>query len=393
MTRVRKSFSGVLLYGVPAIAMAQAGGLAFSSPLENLGDVFSSPIFMAMVVLAITTSIASFVFSDSDSGLGSLLRKVALPAGLIAICAQLVSLVTKDRSHEDVIVKSDPGLFSQGWDWLVDHVLGLGLTVGLVAFGVFAIRRTMISRANRRQLKIDLRDVLETIERTDTLLLYWKTVAPTKFGGGAARARSSRLLDTIATLERIRDELLPLLEQVHGGQLLDDEDRKLLNGARTDLNRYMKDEVGVTIDIAAELADIRKPLDQAPASSGPRGEQGAERRVEQQLTTSSPVAQARGMDDFLNPLNPLSPLSPISPWSVWHSSARAEPSDESREYRHHGGVDSTYSAPATDDNRRTFFDCSGDTSFSSASDWDSGSSGGSDSCSDSSSSDSSSSSD
>jgi hypothetical protein len=201
------------------------------------------------------------------------------------------------------------------------------------------------------------------------------------------------LLDTIATLERIRDELLPLLEQVHGGQLLDDEDRKLLNGARTDLNRYMKDEVGVTIDIAAELADIRKPLDQAPASSGPRGEQGAERRVEQQLTTSSPVAQARGMDDFLNPLNPLSPLSPISPWSVWHSSARAEPSDESREYRHHGGVDSTYSAPATDDNRRTFFDCSGDTSFSSASDWDSGSSGGSDSCSDSSSSDSSSSSD
>lgn len=389
---MRKSFSGALLYAVPAIAMAQAGGLAFSSPLENIADVFSSPVFVAMLFIAITGSVASFVFSDSDSAIGSLLRKVALPAGLIAVGAQLVGLVTKDMPHEVVVVKDDPGLFSQGWDWLANHVLGLGLTVGLVAFGLFAFRRTVMSRANRRQLKTDLRDVLETIERADTLLLYWKTVAPTKFGGGASRARSSRLLDTIATLERIRDELLPLLEQVHGGQLLDDEDRKLLNGARTDLNRYMKDEVGVTIDIAAELADIRKPLDQAPASSGPRGEQGAERRVEQQLTASAPAAQACGvMDDFLNPLNPLSPLSPISPWSVWHGSARAEPSDESREYRHHDGGDSTYSAPASDDNRRSFFDCSGDTSSSSASDWDSGSSGGSDSCSDSSSSDSSSS--
>lgn len=377
---MRKSFSGALLYAVPAIAMAQAGGLAFASPLENIADVFSSPFFMVMLSLAILVSGVSFVLGEG--GIGSLLRRLLLPAVFILVPVKLVGVIMGDRPHDAVVAKEEPGLFSQGWDWLVGHLLGLGLTVGLVAFGVFAFRRTVISRANRRRLKTDLRDVLETIERADTLLLYWKTVAPTKFGGSVSRARSSRLLDTIATLERIRDELLPLLEQVHGGQLLDDENRKLLNGARTDLNRYMKDEVGVTIDIAAELADIRRPLDQAPASSGARGEQGAERRVEQQLIASAPVAQPRGvMDDFLNPLNPLSPLSPISPWSVWHSTARAESNDESREYRHHGGGDSTYSAPESDDTRRSFFDCSGDTSSSSTSDWDSGSSGGSDSCS------------
>lgn len=181
-----------------------------------------------------------------------------------------------------------------------------------------------MKRGMAKQIKLDVKDLLETIERADALVMYWEhIVLPQSLGDGAA-FKEEQTRDTLAQLKRMQEQLLGFLEIAHAGTPLNSSNRARLTAIRSELNGYMKSPAGKAFDIAGGLAQLANSPVAAPeaqpekASLVKRGLLASPRFA----ATHQVVAVAGGYaacahSDVLDPLNPLSPLSPISPWSIW----------------------------------------------------------------------------
>ena len=363
------------LFALPAAAMAQGLPSAqFESVAGNLLGILSGPVFSVMLILVVIGAGLAFVFGD-NKGLGKFLLA---PVFMLANLKMVSSIFDVGSSPEMVSappparqVPEEPGMISVAWDWVVSHLLIFGITFGVIILGSYLVSRAAGKRAARKRVKADLQGVLETIELGDMLLMYWQSQAA---AAGLSDAKKQRANDAVSTVKQLREQLFGMLEKVHSGSPLTDAQNKQLNRIRERLNDCMKDEIGLPVDVAAELATIK----QAEPATAPVAPPAAAPRVQLAAASAAPSVEPRSSltGDLLNPLNP---LSPISPWSVWNR-GHNEPA------AHHTDTSESSASWASSGNDSSSTELERTTSFACSSDDDSRSSwSGSDSSSDSSS--------
>jgi len=313
--------SAVLAQGLPATA-------AFESAADNLASVI--PYMIGTVVILGVLVFMFKLFFEGDGDPTELLVKLGVPLGLIAGSVVMVRFITGaadgggEQSAPAPEKDTGPGVFSIAWSWLVDHMLVLGMSGVLVFGGYWLVSRTLKKRGLAKQVKLDVKDLIETIERADALVMYWRhIVLPGALDDGAS-VSEEQARDTLAQLERMQEQLLGFLESAHAGSPLSASHRARLAAIRDELNRCMKSPAGQAFDVAGGLAQLATSPVAAPAAQPEKAlpvERGfvASPRF---AATHQVVAVSGGHatcahSDVLDPLNPLSPLSPISPWSIW----------------------------------------------------------------------------
>ena len=326
--------SAVLAQGLPATA-------AFESAADNLASVI--PYMFGAVVILAGLGFMFKLFFEGESDPTELLVKLGLPVGLIAGSVALMRFITgaaggvSEQNAPAPEKDTGPGLLSIAWSWLVDHMLVLGLSGVLVFGGYWLVSRALKKRGLAKQVKLDVKDLIETIERADALVMYWQHIVLPQSLGDGAKVNEEQARDTLAQLERAQEQLLGFLEIAHAGAPLSQTDRSRLAAIRDELNRCMKSPAGEAFDVAGGLAQLATaPVTEPAVQPAKISQMDAGRNLPVTRVAMVPaVATVTGgspscaHSDLLDPFNPLSPLSPISLWSIWR-----------REEVHHHHVDS-----------------------------------------------------
>lgn len=328
---------------LPSVVFAQGltgTTVAFESLADNLFSVF--PFLIGAVVILGGLVFLFKLFFEGNGDPTELLVKLGLPLGLVIGSVTMVRFITGADGGVSVQSPSapekdtGPSSLSIAWSWLVDHMLVLGLSGVLVFGGYWLVSRTLKKRGLAKQVKLDVKDLIETIERADALVMYWQHIVLPQSLGDGPKVDEEQARNTLAQLERAQEQLLGFLEIAHAGAPLSETDRSKFAAIRDELNRCMKSPAGEAFDVAGGLAQLATATVAAPAAQ-PEKASLVERGLlasPRYAATHRVVAFAGGHascahSDVLDPLNPLSPLSPISPWSIWR-----------REEVHHHGVDS-----------------------------------------------------
>ncbi|CAH0356106.1 hypothetical protein [Aquabacterium sp. CECT 9606] len=334
---IKRLLVGALL--APSVVFAQGVGnatAAFESVADNLFSVF--PFMIGVAVVLAIVGLGLKLLNEGSADPVDVMLKFGVPLGLVSVAVPLVRWVNGGTgSSEQALPEKDtgPSGFAVAWSWFIDHLVVIGLFGALVIAGSWLVSRALTKRGMAKQVKFDVKDLLETIERADALVMYWEhVVLPQSLGDGAA-FKEDKTRDTVAQLKRIQDQLLGFLEIAHAGAPLNASNRARLTAIREELNGFMKSPAGKAFDIAGGLAQLANSPVAAPAAQ-PEKASLVERGLVASprfATTHQVVAVAGGYaacahSSVLDPLNPLSPLSPISPWSIW-----------SREEVHHHAVD------------------------------------------------------
>jgi hypothetical protein len=302
---MRKNFY-LLALAMPTAAIAQSlGSIASANPFNAVSGVADAllsilnPISTTILVIALPLALFFAVVRGQPEKLFTL----TMPAILIFGATKIMAFVFGSDVKESVAVDDKPGFFSTSWDWLVSHFLGLGVGLGLMGLTAFIVGRSLSKRADRLRVKMDVRDVLQTIDSADQLLLYWENTKP------ASDYTKKYALQTIEKLKAARSELLVLLKQAHNGIPFDERQRSEFSKIRNTVVVAMKDDVG--IDVTPRLHEFQS----STTNKVPPAQEQVLPAAAQQLTAASVGGSSSFTDDLFNPLNP---LSPISPWSVWN---------------------------------------------------------------------------
>jgi len=230
-------------------------------------------------------------------------------------------------------------------DGLTD-VLVYCTPIVVVVFLISLVVRAHSRKRAAKQAADDAQIVSEAIGRADTLDHFWEQAMLPDAAAGVSKYKETYVRDMLSTIRRIRADLVPLLDQVQGGEPLDATQRKALGFARKELNRCMQRFDGEYFDVAFALNQMRAagkedegkvarlllppaPLRRPASASFAR-------------TANPPSTTESVDDDWINPLNPLSPFSPLNPlnaltplystdsWSGVQSEQRSQDDGERR---------------------------------------------------------------
>lgn len=313
----------LLILPLVALAIPEAQAQAFESPFVSMTSVLSgmlSNILPIVAVLAILGAGAAFIMGKEN--IAGMIAKMLAPLVMMFMAIKMLGIFGGgDFGSEDAapapVAPEKPGMFSLAFDWIGAHLLPLGVGAGVVGVTAVVVTRTLSRRAARRLVKRDVRDLVEALDEVEALLQQWRTTV-------LADDKLKRLAaDSIATLTRIRADLIVMLEQAHGGVPLSDSQRTAFAKAKKDSEKVARD-AAAQAEAEAETrpgsAGAPRPVNPRPAAA-PAVLAGAAA-----VGSSSSLAS-----DMLNPLNPLSPISPISVWSdCRHEAASSQSDDEQR---------------------------------------------------------------
>ncbi|KAF1003911.1 MAG: hypothetical protein GAK28_04374 [Luteibacter sp.] len=320
-----------LLAVLPLAAAAGPMEPAFDTLASNLLALMGTMLPIMAVIGILLVGIKVFTGGDD---LADALIKLGVPLFVVigGFAVMRTFLGAMGVQAPDGPKDSGPGFFAMAWSWLIGHLLPLGLTIGAVGGVSWFAVRSLRKRRDSRQVKLDVRAVIETVERADALRLYWEFIALPQANAGDGMFRPNYVQDALSTIKRMQSELMPMLERAHGGTPLDRDQRKRLEFIRQEFNRYMKTPTGKTLDIAAELSQLAATPVNATQGQAPSVRAPEWRQATAGVAAAAPVSPVQtataGPLDLLNPfnltnlVNPLSPLSPLSPWSAWRSGER-----------------------------------------------------------------------
>lgn len=308
---MRKAWFILLLFCYPLPSMAQR--LHLEDSMHAVIGLIQSPILMIIAMIA--ALIAGFIaLTGRDSASRDLGLTVFMSAMMVPVFRMLTSMLGIELPPEPEKQDEKPGMLAESWHWMMDHAGTIALAIGLLALAGLLVNRSMSKKSKKRRVKVELAELLETIERVDLLLLYWQNTTLS-----ATNETKRYAASTIEKLKKIQLEILVQLEQVHSGTPLDDSQRTALDKHRTAINACMKDDIGTPIKVAAGMkenagSEHTVAVDKQVAIAAGKGRHRKDRQAE--ATTAAASSHTSLTDDLLNPLHPLSPLSP---WSVWKS--------------------------------------------------------------------------
>lgn len=316
----------LLILSLAAPATSHAQGLPFESAAGMMTGALSGMLSFLLPIAAVLAVIgAGVAFVMGKENIAGMIGKMMAPLVMMFVMIKMLGIFGggSEFGSEDATpapapaVPEKPGMLSLAFDWIGAHLLPLGVGAGVVGVTAVVVTRTLSRRAARRLVKQNVRDLVEALDQVEALLQQWRT---TVLGDDKLKRLAA---DSIATLTRIRADLIVMLEQAHGGVPLSESQR-------TAFAKAMKDSEKVARDAAAQ-AEVEP--DARP------GNAGAPRRVNPRpaappaaLAGAAAVGSSNSLaSDMLNPLNPLSPISPISVWSDnRHEATSSQSNDDQR---------------------------------------------------------------
>ncbi|MFZ6774557.1 hypothetical protein ACO0LB_17780 [Undibacterium sp. SXout7W] len=318
-----RKFAMLLLLTLSFPVMAQA--LRVHDAMSNIAGLIQSPFLTAIAMVGVLLA-SLIMLMGKDSATRALGTTIFMTCMLIPGMKLLASMAGIEAPEETPKIDYKPGIFAQSWEWAVDHSGTLCLAFFISGIAIYLVHRNLTIKSAKRRVKVELKQILDTIERVDVLLAYWSNSKPER-GDGSKRYATS----TIEKLKQAQDEVLKMLEQVHAGQPLSDEQRINLGKLINVINACMRDEIGTPVKVV-----VRLNMNEAEAQTQ-EGNQTTRSTYNTLRQTAKPSATGEtspSMTDYL--LNPLNPLSPISPWSLWsndreHSNQNRQEDNSSRD--------------------------------------------------------------
>lgn len=322
---MRKAWIVLLLFIYSVSASAQR----LDEGMKTIMGFFFSPLLTSIAIVGVICA-GFFMLMGKSNASRQLGITVFLLSMWIPVMKMFASMLGVEPPTDSPNTESKPGVLAEFWDWIGSHAGILVLVVGICGLAGFVLKRRMAKMGAKRRVKIELVLLLEIIERVDVLLAYWNNSKPER-GDGSKRYAAS----TIEKLKQAQDEVLKMLEQVHAGQPLSDEQRTNLGKLINIINACMKDEIGTPVKVVVRLNDMNEaePAETQTHEGNPTT-RITSNTLKQTAKSSATTDTSPSLTDFL--LNPLNPLSPISPWSMWsndreHSNQHRQEDSSSRD--------------------------------------------------------------
>jgi hypothetical protein len=286
----------------PVAALAQAMS-PISDPFTALSGSLTSVLVPLFVVAVVGIGIKTVCSGDFDG-----LLKVVLPMGVLVACASLAFSLLGGVAPE---TPPSAPISPETWTLLLHGALWVlgGIACAGSAWWVWA--RKVNRQKEAKQARLDVRFVLETVERAEQLELYWEHVGVPEAEAGRG-LRPSSAAERVDTIAKVKREALTFLAAVHEGHALAEAQRKRLDFLRGELNRCMKGADGQPLDVGAALSRVAPEL---PPEASRRLEATVPASGERRPRPSLP-AQVVAVPETVQP-DPLDFVNPLSPWNLW----------------------------------------------------------------------------